>query len=136
MEAIEVDLIFPDSVYVKTNNGANYLSWRYRMTSVYDPDPLVGSSTVPGYGVWASFHKNYRVLAIDYSIDIGNVENTRVDVIDVPSTEDLGANYLRTPYLVGNPLCSQAFLGGGNAMNRTRLKGHIDLGSYWGNHTQ
>jgi hypothetical protein len=131
--SILVDLTYPDTTLFRTNGGSNIVSWRYRMTSVFDPDPIVLSGAVPGHLEWATFYNNYRVIAINYSIDISNLEVFSVDAFACPSLTDLGANYLNSNELFGNPYCAQALLSGNTAMNRTRLKGHIDIGTLYGN---
>lgn len=103
------------------------------MNSIYDPDPTIGSGVVPGYVAWSTFFNSYRVLAISYSVDISNMETSPVDVCAVPTYNDLGSNYASSVELFGQPHASQALLSAKGGMDRTRLKGFIDLGSFSGN---
>jgi hypothetical protein len=131
-ESVVVDLTYPDTVYAKNNVGSAFLSWRYRMNSIYDPDPLVGSGSVPGYSFWAAGYNSYRVLKLGYSIDIANLEGSPVDVVVVPSNIDLGANYANTNELFGQPHATQHLLSAKNGMDRARLTGKLDLGRFYG----
>lgn len=134
-DSVVVDLIFPDTTTSKTNNSATYLSWRYRMNSVYDPDPLVLSGSVPGHTAWSAFFSNYRVLKFGYDIDFVNMEGFPVDVVAAPSLTDLGANYVTTNELFGNPHAAVSAMGSAGGMDRTNLKGSIDLGAFQGSTT-
>jgi hypothetical protein len=131
-----VDLVYPDTSYTHNNVGVTYLSWRYRLNSIYDPDPALGSGSVPGYSAWSGFFNSYRVLATSYSLDISNLEASPVDVFVVPTTSDLGLNYPNANELFGQPYCSQALISAKNGMDRVRLKGYIDLGNFYGNAVQ
>jgi hypothetical protein len=131
-ESVIVDLTYPDTVYTRSNAGFTYLSWRYRVNSIYDPDPLVGTGPVPGFSFWQNAFKLYRVLKIGYSIDLSNLESAPVDVIAVPTNNDIGANFVAINEMFGNPFASQALLSSAGGMDRARLKGSLDLGEFWG----
>jgi len=135
-DSVITDLTYPDTVYAKNNIGSAFLSWRYRMNSIYDPDPLVGSGSVPGYTFWSGAYTYYRVLTLGYSIQIMNLEGSPVDVVVVPSIADLGANYSGTNELFGMPYATQSAISTKGGMDRALLKGHIDLGKFTGNTTQ
>lgn len=135
-DAVLVDLTYPDTTLVKTNSGLPYLSWRYRMNSVFDPDPLVLSGSVPGHTAWSGFFEYYRVVAISYNIDISNLESTGVDVVVCPTLNDLGSNYINTNELFGNPHATVALLSAKGGQDRVRLSGSIDLGTFYGSSQQ
>jgi hypothetical protein len=132
-EAILVDLTYPDVTYTKNNVGSPFLSWRYRMNSVFDPDPALGSGSVPGYTYYSGGYGSYRVLTLGYSIDLSNLEASPLDIVAVPSNTDLGLNYAAVNELFGNPYASQALISAKGGMDRARLKGSIDIGEFWGN---
>jgi hypothetical protein len=135
-ENVIVDFTFPDTTLTRVNAGFTYLSWRYRMNSIYDPDPALGSGSVPGYSAWSTFFNNYRVLSASYSIDISNLETSPVDVFVCPTILDLGLNYPSANELFGNPHCAQSLISAKGGADRTRLKGFIDLGNFVGNTSQ
>jgi len=134
--AVVVDLTYPDTVYNRNNVGFSYLSWRYRLGSVYDPDPLVGTGGIPGYTNWATMFNQYKVLKTSFSVDICNLEKTPVDSFVCPTVNDMGANIPSSNEMLGNPYCSQSSISATGGMDRTRLTGSIDLGSFFGNTTQ
>jgi len=131
-----VDLTYPDTVYNRTNNGFTYLSWRYRLGSVYDPDPNVGTGGIPGYSNWATMFQEYKVLRASFSIDLCNLEGSPVDTFVLPTFTDLGPNFTNTNEAFGNPYCSQGAVSAKGGMDRIRHTGSIDLGSFYGNPNQ
>lgn len=135
-DCVVVDLTFPDVVFNRNNSGAALLSWRYRMNSVFDPDPGVSSGAVPGHIEWASFFLLYRVLHMSYTIDVSNLETSPVDVVSFPSQDDLGLNYSGLIEAFGNPYANQGIISAKGGMDRIRLNGGIDLGKFYGLATQ
>ncbi len=136
VDSIIADLTYPDTVYAKNNVGSAFISWRYRMNSIYDPDPLVGSGSVPGYSYYATGYGSYRVLGFAYNVTLANFEGSPVDIVGCPSNTDLGANYSGTNELFANPHATVALLSAKNGMDRATLKGYIDLGRFSGNTSQ
>ncbi len=131
-EAVVVDLTYPDVVFNRNNSGAPILSWRYRMNSVFDPDPGVSSGAVPGHLEWSSMYQVYRVMEMSYTIDICNLEPSPVDTICVPTLDDVGLNYASLIELFGNPYANQGMVSAKTGMDRIRLQGSIDLGKFYG----
>jgi len=105
------------------------------MNSVFDPDPALGSGSVPGHSFYTAGYDAYRVLAIGYSIDVSNLEGSPVDVVVCPSLTDLGVNYASLNELFGNPYATQGLISAKGGQDRTRVKGFLDLGQFWGNST-
>jgi hypothetical protein len=132
-ESVMVDLVYPDVTFSRNNAALSYLSWRYRSNSVYDPDPLLGSGSVPGYTFWATGYQAYLVASVSYDVQISNMEAHPVDVCVCPSNEDLGSNYINSAELFGNPHATQSQLSAKGGQDRARLKGTIDLGHVYGN---
>ncbi len=102
------------------------------MNSVFDPDPGVSSGAVPGHLEWSSFFDVYRVLKCGYTIDISNLEPSPVDTVIFPSQNDLGLNYSGLVEAFGNPYANQSVISAKGGMDRTRLKGSVDLGKFYG----
>lgn len=135
-ESVIVDLTYPDVVFNRNNSGAALLSWRYRMNSVFDPDPGVSSGAVPGHIEWAAFFSLYRVLEMSYTVDLANLEQSPVDVVIFPSQDDLGLNYSGLIEAFGNPYANQGMVSSKGGMDKVRLKGRIDIGKFYGLVTQ
>lgn len=135
-EAMLVDLVYPDTSFNRNNVASTFLSWRYRATSIFDPDPALGSGSVPGYSYYAGGYNAYLVIGIGFDISLANMEASPVDIIVWPSVLDLGLNYAATNEMFGNPHAAQNTISAKGGMDRARLKGYIDLGSFYGNTTQ
>jgi len=135
-ETIIADLVYPDTFYNRNNASSPFLSWRYRMNSIYDPDPLVGSGSVPGYTYYSGGYSNYIVLGLGYDISLSNLEGSPVDVVVWPTTNDVGNNYASTSEAFGNPHATQSLLSAKGGQDRARLKGWVDVGRFQGNMTQ
>jgi len=135
-ETVVVDLVYPDVAYSRNNVSSTFLSWRYRANSIYDPDPALGSGSVPGYTFWASGYNAYVVLGLGYDISISNMEGSAVDVVAWPTVTDVGLNYAGTGEMFGNPHASQNTVSAKGGMDRCRLRGTVDLGKFYGNPTQ
>jgi len=135
-DSVIVDLVYPDVVYSRNNVTQTFLSWRYRANSIYDPDPLVGSGSVPGYTFWSGGYGAYLVVGLGYDIQISNMEGSPVDVVAIPSVKDLGNNYSLVSELFGNAFAATSQCASKGGMDRTKMKGYFDLGKFYGNATQ
>ncbi len=135
-ESVLVDLVFPDVTYNRNNVGSSFLSWRYRANSIYDPDPALGTGSVPGYTFWSGAYNNYLVIGLGYDIQVSNMESSPVDIVSWPSNNDLGLNYAGVSEMFGNPQASVNQIASKGGMDRAHLTGYIDLGKFSGNPTQ
>lgn len=135
-EAVLVDLTFPDTSYTRNNVASTFLSWRYRANSIYDPDPALGSGSVPGYSYYSGGYNAYLVVGIGYDISLANMESSAVDAVVWPTVTDVGLNYSAVNEMFGNPYASQGTMSAKGGMDRVRLKGFIDLGHFYGNMSQ
>ncbi len=131
-ESVVLDFVFHDATLTKTNNGVAYVSWTYCMNDLEDVTPS-GNNDIPGITAWSTFFSKYRVLRTSYSIDLGNMEESPVNIVAWPSTTDLGVNSSTTTQAFSAPLCTSALISGKGGMDRARLKGSIDLGLFSGN---
>jgi len=102
----------------RTNAGATYASWRYR-SSVYDPDPLLGSGAVGGFAEWAAFYNLYRVNAMRLTIRVQNMEAFPVQMTISPQNTDPGSDNSQT--FVDAPWAKSVLLAplGTTGSNRT-----------------
>jgi hypothetical protein len=131
--SLVVTLPYLDATAPNRNNaGIGFLSWRYRINSAYDPDPLVLSGAIPGFTEWAAFYQSYRVLKIDYDITVANKEAFPIEVVVAPSNTDLGANYLNTYALSSYPGNKSTLIGPTTGIDHVNLKGSIDPGRLFG----
>jgi len=80
---------------------------RYRPTSAFDIDPLLGSTATPGFAEYAAFYNFYRVTASKITVEFVNTSAAQgVTCVVAPLTSDPGASpttaqvnsYLEQPY--------------------------------------
>lgn len=135
-ETMLVDLVYPDVNYNRNNVGSSFLSWRYRTGNIFDPDPALGSGSVPGYTYYSNGYNAYLIIGIGYDIGIVNMEASGSDIVVCPTTQDLGLNYSSVGELFGNPHATVASVSSKGGMDRCRLTGYVDLGQFYGNCTQ
>ncbi len=135
-ESVLVDLVYPDVAYNRNNVTATFISWRYRANSIYDPDPALGSGSVPGYTFWSGAYQAYLVIGIGYDIQITNMEASPVDLVVVPTNNDIGLNYSGIGEMFGNPHASVNQVSAKGGMDKAHFKGYIDLGRQYGNMIQ
>jgi len=132
-DGVFVRLKWTDNVTLTKNNaGFTYLSWRYRMNSAYDPDPVLGSGSISYFLEWAAMYRLYRVMRFHYDITISNLETFPVNVTACPSTIDLGLNTSNATEFSEVPYGRSASLSAKTGNDRTRITGMIDLKDYYG----
>lgn len=68
-----------------------HTSRRWSPTSVYDVDPLLGSTATAGFNELASFYNSYRCLASSVIVRAANMSTTPVMVILIPLNVDPGS---------------------------------------------
>lgn len=80
---------------------------RYRPTSAFDVDPLLGSTATPGFSEWAAFYSNYRVTSSRAQFRFNNTSTVQGAMcVLVPLNVDPGASpgvatintYIENPY--------------------------------------
>jgi hypothetical protein len=128
-----VDLMFIDKTAARTNAGFAFCSWRYRMNSVFDPDPGFLTGAVAGHAEWSAFYFAYRVLRLQYSITISNREIFPIDVITCPTNLDIGNNFPTPLDLAMQPYSRITTVGSINGDATMTFNGAIDLGTFYGN---
>jgi hypothetical protein len=72
---------------------ALHVGARYRPTSAYDVDPLLGSTATPGFNEWAAFYSNYRVTMSKIRIRFSNASTLQGALVVIcPLNADPGAS--------------------------------------------
>jgi hypothetical protein len=93
------------------NNGAGAAkSVRYRPTAVYDVDPVLGSTSTPGFSEFAAFYQFYRTHSYSYEIDVVSKETFPMLAIVTNSNVDPGTTGIGT--YMGNPYTESTLLSG------------------------
>jgi len=134
-DRIIVSLMFLDVTHGAINSvGNNMASYRYRPTSAYDIDPILGGTSMPGFIEWTTFYNNYRVLGYAVEIMIENQEAFAVTAYTITLNTDPGAapslasvkGFLMQPYLINKDLSPK---GG---MDKCIIRKNIDCRSFVG----
>jgi hypothetical protein len=112
--------------------SANVLNWRYRMNSVFDPDPLIASGAIPGFNEWASLFTTYRVRKFHYKITISSNETIPSVCYCLPTLNDHGPNWtVALPASAGN-MGKTRVLPSVQGGQGTTMSGSIDLARWLG----
>jgi hypothetical protein len=96
-------LIVPDSKFVNlryTDFSAETIAAtgqvfnrRFRPSSAYDVDPLLGNTSMPGFTEWASFYQNYVVTVSKCTVKLTPGGSSVPElIILLPTTLDLGSS--------------------------------------------
>jgi len=80
---MKVNSPFPPEMMIKMSyieptqilqGASQFLTKRWRITDIYDPDPLLGGGTVSGYNEITKIYGRYRVLKHSFSFTVVNNE--------------------------------------------------------------
>lgn len=131
-DSMLVTLHYNDSTINRNNAGNPYCSWRYRMNSVYDPDPSLGTGAISGFNEYAAIYSTYRVLAFRYQIIVANDETFAVQLYTCSTTADVGLNSANTPDFGEIKGSRTALLSGKGGQDRVKMIGSVDLPKFFG----
>jgi len=134
-DSVLVHLVYQDDQEIRQNVPGTTGSWRYRMNSVYDPDPLLGTGALSGFTEWAAMFGKYRVEEFRYNIRIANLELFPQMVIVAPSITDLGANFSRITQMPEVPGGKSSLVSGMGGQDKCFFKGKINLTNFLGSRT-
>jgi hypothetical protein len=134
------NLFYIDSNYSRTNSGANYLVYAFRINDLYDPDPLILSGNVSGFKELMQFYNYYRVIDSKLEVKITNNEafsllwgifySTTNYVGTIPN-RDAAINTLENGMTSGSKV-----LAAKGGMDRDSLQVQIPIGEILGNTAQ
>jgi len=100
-----------DSSHTVINNvGLTYATIRFRPSSAYDIDPILGSTSIPGFNEFANFYGRYRVLMSKIKVHFSNLEKVPVNVYIWPTNYDLGANYVFLAASISSPFAKHGIV--------------------------
>jgi len=74
------------------NAGVQHTSARWEPTFVYDVDPVLGSTSVPGFAELGTMYRRYRVNSFRYYASFSNLEAFPALFWTCPVNNDPGAN--------------------------------------------
>jgi hypothetical protein len=88
-----------------------YASRRYIPTYVYDVDPSLGNTAVPGLAEYGAIYRLYRVRGSQISAAFSNKETFPVTCYICPVNTDPGLNTANFSYYLSNRLSKQRNVG-------------------------
>jgi hypothetical protein len=131
-DTIQVRLKYFDTNMTRNNAGLDYMSWRYRMNSAYDPDPSVATGAVSGFNEWAAIYSTYRVLAIVYEVAVANNEAFPLQLAVAPTFTDIGLNAPTSVDLAEVKFAKYTLMAAKGGQDRAKLTGALRLDEIFG----
>jgi len=102
---------------VLNHAGTVYANSRYSPIYVYDVDPLLASTAVPGLAEWGSIYRFYRTRSSEVAVTFVNKESFPVTCYICPINYDPGANSLNYLDYFSNTLSKVRAIGGNGGNN-------------------
>jgi len=134
-DSVIADLFYQDDQEIRQNVPGTTGSWRYRMNSAYDPDPVLGTGAVTGFTEWAAMYTRYRIVAFSYDIMVANLELFPQLIIVAPSIPDIGANYSRITQMSEVPYGKKSLVSAMGGQDKCLLRDRVDLAKMLGSKT-
>jgi hypothetical protein len=107
--------------YVVNNAGFINATVRFRPTAVYDIDPTLGTTAVPGFTELAGLYGRYRTIASRIRVEFVNLEDFPVRVFVWPTNFDLGANYAYIAAAMTMPFAKHQMISAKGGVDRVTL---------------
>jgi hypothetical protein len=121
--------------------GVDAASYSWNANGIYDVDPALASTAVPGFAEWMGLYRTYQVISTHANIDVINVidEPTQVEFTWVDSPQAVNT-FLPNRY--GNSYATQKYISGKSGMDRCHYQRTMDMAqlngslTYWGTVSQ
>jgi len=91
---------------------------RWQVNAAYDVDPILGSTSTPGFSEWAALYTYYRVIEYYIIILISNLDTQPYELDFVHSNEDPGNTGLQYHNYASQPYCSRSMIAAKGGMDR------------------
>lgn len=104
-----------------TNAGNVFATQRWHTNCPYDVDPIVGSTSAPGYNEWAAFFDFQHTIGYKIELNVFNAEAFALGVYTLESTEDPGTASTLSDVAGANPLSYVHQLGPATGLARKKI---------------
>ena len=114
--------------------ASNYGLIRYYANNVFDANPLILTSSVPGFTELASLYERFRVRACKVKLTACNQEAFPVVVMTIPTNYDI-AGSLSHPFLqelLDNPYCKYKALSAKGGQDKCTISNYITMERLFG----
>lgn len=120
--SLVTELVFMSTLHSPLNNaGLSYASARFRPSSAFDVDPIIGGTSMPGFNELAGIYGRYRMLKFKLDLIAINNEEFPVNVVAFVTNFDPGANYAQVQSQYGNSFARSKFLSPKGGMDRASI---------------
>jgi len=117
--------------------GVDSASYGWNANGLYDVDPALASTAIPGFAEWMALYRNFQVISTRAHVTVVNetTEPTQVDFTWIPQIKAVNT-YL--PNLYGNAYSTNRSISGKSGMDRVTYDREIDMAqlsgslTYWG----
>lgn len=87
-------LVYNDPTVIRAPSSTSKVMNYSLRSSAYDPDPLLGGGSIPGYAELSNLYKYVRVEKINANIQVANLEQSAVYIAAWWSTDYINPNSL------------------------------------------
>jgi len=107
---------------------------RFEPTYLYDVDPVVGSTALPGFAEYGALYRQYRVNSASIDLRLANNDTQNILVYCCPVNSDPGANYnsAAAQQYLGSRLSKRQILGPLSGQNQGHLSDYQTVAGFGG----
>lgn len=109
-DSMDVDLVYRKS-FVMNSVGNNTFASRFYTNACYDVDPILGSTSIPGFTEWSNFYSYNRVVAYQVDAAFANGDALPIGLYFVHTNTDPGVSGSNYSPMVSNPHGACTVLG-------------------------
>jgi len=131
-----VALHYQDFSSTRLTSSSSFSSFLMRVNGIFDPDPLLLTGGVSGFGEWGGLYRQYLVEAVTVTWNVSNLQNFPIILVMAPSLTALGG-VLGSGAAIAN-LAENKFaqkkkiLSGSGGQDRTFFRSYLNLAKFTG----
>jgi hypothetical protein len=114
------------------NVGLAYANVRFEPSFMYDIDPLIGSTAMPGFVELAGMYRFYRIVSSRIHVDFSGLDQIGLVAYVCPVNFDPGANSAVYVNYLSNRRCKTGPIGSSTGNSTRSLNAHFSLSDFIG----
>jgi len=130
-------LCYNDGITNRNSAGGAFFAFRYRLNSLWDPDPLLSTGGISGFAQWGNFYRRYCVMTVLLEVELVNNESFPVHFVFCTSDIDIATSISTRASAVDTgelPFATKPIIMAGNSgMNRHKFRRLLNLPVVSGN---